>query len=250
MPERCDAGGLPAPVRLFGAALVDLFFPPHCSLCGCRIEPGMTGERAVFCEPCLATILPPPDQCCPVCSQPMMGMMLCPNCDGRHWHLETIVPASRYEGELRGVIQRFKYGRDIALARPLGLLLARALEDPRITGRAFDAVVPVPLHPQRERERGFNQAGLLAGLMARSMGVPKRDLLKRVRPTLQQAGFDRSQRMENLRDAFVLKRHIPADATLLLIDDVSTTGVTLDACAAVLKEGGASEIYAVVVARG
>jgi ComF family protein len=180
----------------------------------------------------------------------MTGVMLCPNCDGRHWHLETIVPACRYEGDVRGMIQRFKYGRDIAMARPLGRLLARALGDPRIAGRNFDAVVPVPLHPRRERERGFNQAELLSRLLARSMGLPKQDLLKRTRPTAQQAGFDRLHRMGNLRGALVLRRPIPPDATLLLVDDVSTTGATLDACAMVLKEAGAAEIAAVVVARG
>lgn len=180
----------------------------------------------------------------------MEALMLCPNCDGRHWHLETIVPACRYEGGVRGMIQRFKYGRDIAMARPLGTLLLRAFKDPRLSGRTFDAVVPVPLHPQRQRERGFNQSDLLARVLSCSTGIPKQDLLKRTRPTAQQAGFDRSHRMENLRGAFELRRPMPPDATLLLVDDVSTTGATLDACAAVLKEQGAAEIAAVVVARG
>jgi len=148
------------------------------------------------------------------------------------------------------MIQHFKYGRDIALARPLGILMARALHDPRIEGKKFDAVVPVPLHPRRERERGFNQAELLVGFVARSMGVPRCSLLKRIRPTLQQAGFDRERRMENLRGAFALRGTLRNDATFLLVDDVSTTGATLDACAAVLKEAGASSVDAVVVARG
>lgn len=176
--------------------------------------------------------------------------MFCPNCDGRHWHLASIVPACRYEGGVREMIHRFKYGRDITLARPLGILLGRVLTDSRIVGRTFDAVVPVPLHPLRERERGFNQADLLAKLLAGSMGIPRRAFLKRTHPTLHQAGFDRLHRMENLRGAFVLRRSLPPDATLLLVDDVSTTGATLDACAAALKEEGAAEISAVVVARG
>ncbi len=250
MPEQSEGERILSPMRRLGGILLDLFYPPHCSLCGCRIEAEAEGEGAVFCEPCLADILPPPEHRCPLCSHPMAGLMLCPNCDGRHWHLETIVPSCRYEGGVRGMIQRFKYGRDIAMARPLGTLLLRALRDPRLEGRTFDAVVPVPLHPKRERERGFNQADLLARLLARSTGIPKQDLLKRTRPTAQQAGFDRSHRMENLRGAFVLRRQLPPDASILLIDDVSTTGATLDACAAVLKEEGAAEIAAVVVARG
>jgi ComF family protein len=148
------------------------------------------------------------------------------------------------------MIQRFKYGRDIAMVRPLGTLLRRALGDERIATRTFDAVIPVPLHPQRERERGFNQADLLAGLLARSLRVPKRDLLRRIRPTPRQAGFDRSHRMENIRGAFVLRRSVPPASALLLVDDVSTTGATLDACAAILKSGGAGVVAALVVARG
>lgn len=250
MPEQSAVGRFLAPVRRLAGILLDLFYPPHCALCGCRIEAEAKGECSAFCEPCRTSILPPPEHHCPVCSHPMAGLLICPNCDGRHWHLETIVPACRYEGGVREMIQRFKYGRDIAMARPLGALLPRALSDPRLSGRSFDAVVPVPLHPQRERERGFNQADLLARLLARSIGIPKHDLLKRIRPTAQQAGFDRAHRMENLRGAFVLRRPLPPDATLLLVDDVSTTGATLDACAAVLKETGAAEIAAVVVARG
>ena len=230
--------------------MLDLFYPQHCSLCGCRTEVEGTGEREVFCDTCLSKIQPPAEYHCQVCSHPMDGLMLCPNCDGRNWCLETIVTACRYEGGVRELIQRFKYGRDIALARPLGRLLLRALDDPRLKGRSFDVVVPIPLHPLRERERGFNQEELLARFLARSMKIPKQVLLKRIRPTAQQAGFDRAHRMENLRGAFELKRPLPTDARILLVDDVSTTGATLDACAAVLKKSGAAEISSVVVARG
>jgi len=244
------AGRFPAPVRQLGGILLDLLYPPHCALCGCRITAFGEGEGAVLCAVCLDGIAWPPEYRCPVCSHPMEGMLQCSNCDGRHWHLGAIVPACRYEGGLREMIQHFKYGRDLALARPLGILMARALHDPRIEGKKFDAVVPVPLHPRRERERGFNQAELLAGFVARSMDVPRCSLLKRIRPTLQQAGFDRERRMENLRGAFALRGTLRNDAKFLLVDDVSTTGATLDACAAVLKEAGASSVDAVVVARG
>jgi competence protein ComFC len=180
----------------------------------------------------------------------MQGMMTCPNCDKRPWHLEAIVPACRYEGGVREMIQRFKYGRNIALARPLGVLLERALTDPRLLGKSFEMVVPVPLHSVRQRERGFNQASLLAERLSRAMGIPCRSLLHRNRPTPQQAGFDRVRRMENLKGAFTMKGLVSADASVLLVDDVSTTGATLDACAEVLREAGADQVSAVVVARG
>lgn len=241
---------LPEKAVRLGGILLDLLYPPHCALCGRRIEVETSGERALFCEACLDTIPLPPADRCPICSHPMSGRVFCPNCEERHWHLASIVPACRFEGGVRDMIHRFKYGRDITLARPLGKLMERALRDTRISGKTFDCLVPVPLHPLRERERGFNQAAMLAHRLSRSTGIPGHDLLKRILPTERQAGCDRSHRMENLRGAFSLRLPVPRDGKLLLVDDVSTTGATLDACAALLKEGGAGEVCAIVVARG
>jgi len=177
---------------------------------------------------------------------------MCSNCEGRRWHLSVIVTACRYEGLVRELIQRFKYGRDQSLVRPLGHLLVRGLDDPRLHGKVFDAIVPVPLHPLRKREREFNQSMLLARRLGKRMGIPVMDLLRRSRGTAPQAGFDRDARMRNLEGAFALRKgeKLPPNALLLLVDDVSTTGSTLDACAAVLLEEGASEVCGIVVARG
>lgn len=151
-------------------------------------------------------------------------------------------------------MQRFKYGRDQSLLPLLSMLMAKGLEDPAISGRKFDAVIPVPLHPLREREREFNQAALLAAPVARSLGLPIWSPLVRKRATAPQAGFDRRHRMENLQGAFERKRGgggiVPEGSSLLLVDDVATTGCTLDACAAVLMEAGAGEVCAITVARG
>ena len=232
-----------------GAALLSLFYPAHCAACGCRL-PGEGSKEGVICDECRKSILPPPAHCCPTCSHPMAGIFLCPNCDGRRWHLSVIVAACRYEGIVRELIQRFKYGRDQSLICLLGDLLVTALEDPRIKGKEFDVIVPVPLHSLREREREFNQSELLASRLAKKLGIPVIRALKRTRATAPQAGFDRTRRMENLEGAFALKRAIPSDATILLVDDVTTTGTTLDACAAILREEGASEVCAVTIARG
>ena len=161
-----------------------------------------------------------------------------------------IVAGCRYEGLVRELIQRFKYGRDQSLVRLLGDLLLPALEDPRLKGKKFDAIVPVPLHSLREREREFNQSDLLAARLGASLKIPVIRALKRTRATAPQAGFDRARRMENLEGAFALRRPLPSDATILLVDDVTTTGTTLDACAAILMEEGAAEVCAVTVARG
>lgn len=242
-------------VRSFVLSSLDLFYPPHCCCCGTRILEGDGGNLSdveMLCTECRKRISRPPEHLCPVCSHPMLGMLMCPNCEGRRWHLSLIVAACRYEGLLRELLQRFKYGRDQSLIRPLGDLLAGVLDDPRLQGKAFDAVVPIPLHPLRQREREFNQSELLARDLGKRMGIPVADLLQRTRRTAPQAGFDRAARMKNLEGAFVLAKgkQLPPDALLLLVDDVSTTGSTLDACAAVLMEEGASEVCGVVVARG
>lgn len=239
-----------------GSALLSLFYPAHCAVCGCRLQSKENDKEAqdekegVICEECSKEILPPPDHRCPICSHPMAGILLCPNCDERRWNLTVIVAACRYEGVVRELIQRFKYGRDQSLVRLLGELLATALEDPRLQGKEFDLIVPVPLHSLREREREFNQSELLASCLSKKLGIPIVRALKRIRATAPQAGFDRARRMENLEGAIALKRSIPRDATILLVDDVSTTGTTLDACAAILMEEGASEVCAVTIARG
>ena len=246
-------GSLRHAVRNMREGALDLLYPPHCASCGIRLLEGGHGNSSGverLCTECLVTILPPPEHRCPVCSHPMEGLLMCSNCDGRRWHLSVIVAACRYEGTVRELIQRFKYGRDQTLALPLGDLLMRALGDPRLQGVSFDAVVPVPLHPRREREREFNQSALLASRIAKRLGIPARNLLKRTRATAPQAGFDRAARMKNLEGAFALRMKLPPDASLLLVDDVSTTGSTLDACAALLMEEGASEVCAVTVARG
>jgi ComF family protein len=180
----------------------------------------------------------------------MSGLILCPNCEDRHWHLSVIVAGCRYEGLVRDLIHRFKYGRDQSLVPLLALLMARALWDPRISGKTFDAVVAVPLHPLREREREFNQASLLAVGMGKRLGIPVIAPLSRTRATAPQARFDRGERLGNMKNAFALRGKIPQESTLLLVDDVATTGATLDACAALLMEAGAAEVCAVTIARG
>jgi len=255
MISRGIAGSVGRFMGILGAAILDLLYPPHCAACGCRMLPGDpegAADRESLCAECRSGIVPSPGNCCPVCSHTMTGMLMCPNCEGRRWHLSVIVAACRYEGLVRELIQRFKYGRDQSLIRPLAPLLEAALDDPRIKGKYFDAIVPVPLHSHREREREFNQSELLATHLGKRLGIPVREYLKRTRPTAPQAGFDRAARMKNLEGAFDLAKgkEIPPDACLLLVDDVSTTGSTLDACAAVLMEAGAAEVCAMTVARG
>jgi ComF family protein len=149
-----------------------------------------------------------------------------------------------YDGRMKDIIHSLKYERRRSIAPPLGQLMrergAALLRDAAV-------VVPVPLHPRREYERGFNQADDLA----RQLGVPVWPLLKRIVFTRSQIELPRDQRQENVKDAFGFRpsalRVIPQ--IVVLVDDVSTTGATLEACARVLKRAGVTEVRAVTAAR-
>jgi len=120
----------------------------------------------------------------------------------------------------------------------------------RLRGRNFDVVIPVPLHPARLRERGFNQAELLAKILGQRINLTLSRALERTRYTTTQTAFDRIDRMENLRGAFRLRKSIDVRGLqVLLVDDILTTGSTLSECARVLREAGAQSVYAVTAAR-
>ena len=153
-------------------------------------------------------------------------------------------------GIVRRLVHEFKYGYRAHLRHVVGDWLCAALQDSRLRHREFDVIAPVPLHPARQRERGFNQAELLAELLAARINVPLKRLLERSRYTTTQTAFDRAERMKNLRDAFHLRKKADVRRLrVLLIDDVLTTGSTLSECARVLKRAGASSVYAATAAR-
>jgi ComF family protein len=151
---------------------------------------------------------------------------------------------------VRQLVHEFKYGRRPYLRHPVGRWLVETMSDLRLQGRRFDLIVPVPLHPARERERGFNQATLLAELLSDRIGLPVRLVLERARFTTSQTAHDRTERMKNLHDAFRLRKKMNVrDLRVLLIDDVLTTGSTLSECARVLKKAGALSVFAATAAR-
>ena len=204
-------------------ALLDLVFPPRCP--GCRARGVLLCPRCI--EQCKALRLP-------------SGVL------PRRSMLITATGLYHYDAPLRQAIHAFKYRRRRTLAGPLGDLLVAALPD---AVRACDAVVPVPLHPGRLRERGFNQSALLAERVAAILGLPLAGGLGRVRATPHQVGLDRIAREENVRGAFVWEGAAPPD-TVLLVDDVLTTGATIQECARALRAAGAREVKAIALASG
>lgn len=230
--------------------LVSLFYPPTCAGCGAATEAG--DHLCSRCEEDAPRLSAP---FCDRCSQPFTGAITdrftCANCHDRDLHFEAAISVYRSRGVVRKVMHEFKYGGQVHLRHVLGRWLAKTLQDSRLQGRAFDYIVPVPLHAARERERTFNQAHLLAVLLGRASGWPVRPLLQRIRYTTTQTRFDRQERMENLAGAFRLRRGADVqECRVLLIDDVLTTGSTLSECASVLRRAGALSVLAATVARG
>lgn len=226
-----------------------LFFPSHCAACGIAVAEGLDFCRS--CREAIRVIQPPR---CEVCSQPYDGstpVFVCPNCRGEGYHFHAAIAVVRARGPVREMVHRLKYGRELWLADVLGRILSEGLSDDRLRGVEFDGIVPVPLHPRRLREREFNQSALLASSLSKASGLPVRDVLARTRYTTTQTELDRRGRRQNLRDAFVVRKNADVtDLTLLVVDDVLTTGSTLDACAAALLAGGAASVHALTVARG
>jgi ComF family protein len=231
------------------AAATSLFYPPTCAVCSAAVE----GSEYLCpdCQQRAPRIVAP---FCAKCSEPFPGAITqtfsCANCENRKLYFESAVAAYRSRGLVRHVLHQFKYGKQRHLRHPIARWLGESMRDPRLRGRHFDLIVPVPLHPARERERGFNQAALIAKLLAASATIPARPLLERIRYTTTQTAYDRAERMENLHGAFRLRKNRDVRGLrVLLIDDVLTTGSTLSECARVLRAAGAVSVHAATAAR-
>jgi competence protein ComFC len=172
------------------------------------------------------------------------------SCEDRSFHFVCSVSPLRATGAVREMVHRLKYNRERWLVRPFADWMETAENDERLPLGEIAGLVPVPLHPAREREREFNQAGLLAAALGKRWKLPVCEILRREVFTETQTHFDRSERMQNLRNAFVLSHNARiTNKKYILVDDVFTTGSTLDECARVLLEGGAGAVWAVTAAR-
>jgi ComF family protein len=184
---------------------------------------------------------------CSRCGQTLRPSSSCRSCLPAGSALSAARSLGPYDSPLREAIRGLKFGGLGVLARPLAEELA---EFWRTNAMPVDLVMPVPLHPARQRARGYNQAALLAREFGPLVGLPVReDLVTRVRHTRPQVGLGRDERLNNIRGAFALRSQVPRGVRALLIDDVSTTGATLEACGQALVDGGAGAVYALTLAR-
>lgn len=237
-----------------GNAAIRLFFAPVCASCDEPLDRPLAGPVCDACWQAVPLLTPP---WCPSCGDPLPGWQTspepCVRCRREPPAFETARSVGRYDGSLRAILHAFKYEHRRLLAIPLAARLRDAGRDLLADAHA---VVPVPLHPWRALNRGFNQADDLA----RGLGRPVWPVLRRRRHGPPQAGLPAARRQANVRDAYALRWltmagrqgwHRPSfdGAVLVLVDDVMTTGATLDACSRVLRAAGARTVRALTVAR-
>ncbi|HUF63721.1 MAG TPA: ComF family protein [Verrucomicrobiales bacterium] len=242
--------------------LLDLVFPPVCVSCNrVRLLPAPAPQALPgLCPNCRRTVFLNEEPCCARCGEafaaPGSHPYTCSTCRGRSFAFDFALARCRSAAAARDSVHRLKYGHDLPLARILAAWMAPLLDHPRLATRQDWLLVPVPLHPRKQRERGFNQAAELTRWLSKLRGLPQAPVLQRIRYTASQTGFHRTQRALNLEGAFAIRPRPALQAGLsgrgvLLVDDVFTTGSTAHECARVLREtGGAEKVVVLTVARG
>jgi ComF family protein len=234
-------GGMP---RLYGSyrlvwLALDLIFPPQCAGCG---KPGTR-----WCSECQGQVRQIQGDICPKCGDPQRDSRLCAACRASPPSYECLRSWAAFDGPVREAIHRLKYKRDMALGDTLAAQSGPIL---RALGWPIELVTPVPLSQGRHRERGYNQAGLIARPLALALGLKYAPhAVSRWRETRSQVGLTGEQRRQNVRGAFRIEGAEVRGRSILLVDDVATTGSTLSSAAEALLAGGAGKVYAFTVAR-
>ncbi len=224
--------------RSFFRATLDFVYPPYCLLC----EAYLDAKEDLVCASCW--------QALPLLPQPLMPVATLHILSGVPAWFDKSIAAYEYSPSVQELIHHFKYFGMHGLAKELGKKIGERIVQHNLTGE-IDALVPVPLHAQRMRERGYNQAELLAEQVSELIGVPcLKDVLLRTRYTQPQAAMRREERRSNIQGAFAIKTGSTIDkARIALVDDVLTTGSTMNECAQVLRQAGAASVMSVTVVR-
>jgi competence protein ComFC len=231
----------PLPYRLYRLlwTSLDWLYPPVC--CSCQAK----GQR--WCPACQSAVRPIRPPLCPCCGRPQSRATPCQRCRVASPAYTALRSWGGFHGPLRSAIHSLKYKGNLSLGDVLARPLIQLLPD---LGWSVDLVIPVPLAIARLRERGYNQAELLARPIALALGIPYAPkALVKIRETRPQVDLKAAERVENVAGAFRGEGRMVSRRSVLLVDDVATTGATLQACAAALIQAGAATVYCLTLAR-
>ncbi len=227
--------------------ILDLIFPKRCVGCG--------RWGSYFCDRCATSIkrIATNEAICPVCEKPAVDGRTHPKCQSTY-ALDGLTSFFRYDGAIRKAVKAVKYRFISDLAREFISLIPSARLDELAKQQNYEAssLVPIPLHPSRHRFRGFNQAEVMGAFLARRLHIPMQaSVLRRIKKIIPQVEMhDRKERLENMKDVFVINNiTIQQFSNVILFDDVFTTGATMRAAAKVLKQSGAVSVWAITMAR-
>ena len=230
--------------------ILGLIYPPHCQMCGEGLD---IFNRRVLCEICYNNIRLNTPPFCKKCGRPRpyeSAGSVCETCATKSYYFDASYSVCIYEGVIRECIHGFKYNAKFALEGLFKNLLIGFAEK-YIDISRFDYIVPVPLHTAKYRERTFNQSAVLADHLSKRFKMPllKNNLIRR-RPGMPQVTLSKNKRLEDIRGSFKIKNgFLLKNKSVLLIDDVFTTGATVNECSKVLKGAGASSIEVLTLAR-
>lgn len=235
------SGLRPGRLERLVTTLTDVVFPPVCANCG-RLG-------SLLCEPCLAALAPVEGRLCDRCGRVLShaSAVLCPQCAAAPPRLRQARAPLLYVDPTSSLIHRMKYDGYFALARPLAAVMAAGWP---LWEQPPELIVPVPLHPRRRRRRGYNQSTLLGRHLARDLDIAFDERpLRRHRHTQPQVKLDPAQRRDNVAGAFLAVPERVVGRHILLIDDVYTTGATMNAAAEALLDAGAASVSGYCLAR-
>jgi len=241
-------------VKILGEGLISLLLAADCGVCQHPLEPS---NITFVCIDCWSKIKWLKAPYCSKCSRPLSSTFksiptfLCPECRRQNVYFNRAFIPTLYEGVMKKVIHLLKYNKKTGVMRTLEKIMRSYFNCLNSSFPSLDLVVPIPLHRKKLRERGFNQAELIAKVVAKHLQVRlTKGNLKRTKATITQTSLDRKERKRNLREAFTVKNRDEFQAkNVLLVDDVYTTGTTIKEAAKVLKEARVKDVYVFALAR-
>lgn len=235
-------------MNLLGTVL-NIIYPPKCMFCR-RLMGG--SDKELICESCSGAMRIIDGLVCEKCGAPLKEGVICASCRSAAHEFDKGFSVLRYDEFVKDAIYRFKYGGRTNYAKPFGDLMAAQMD--RYGYLSADFLIPVPLHKKRQKKRGYNQAELLADVLSLHSKIPVRpDILLRIKETAPQSKLNFTARRRNLNGAFALSEASQngaclKDKTVMLIDDIFTTGSTVDECSRILKMNGAEKVLVFTVA--